>query len=143
MRSQKSNQCNLLNHANQACTHVILYVSTVSWVNLTITILPGPAQKPYILLPYWVTQNVFYKLRVYHLSTRLRNKRKVRELSERKLCKRKSLTGSTVSNFLKKTVHISIDIRQLLFTMYGNAVLVVLCNSNMYRVNPGGQKAQG
>lgn len=65
------------------------------------------------------------------------------ELSERKLCKRKSLTGSTVSTFLKKTVHISIDIRQLLFMMYGNAVLVVLCNSNMYRVNPGGQKAQG
>ena len=83
-----------------------------------------------------------HKLQVYHLSTRLRNKRKV-ELSERKLCKRKSLTGSTVSTFLKKTVHISIDIRQLLFMMYGNAVLVVLCNSNMYRVNPGGQKAQG
>ena len=51
--------------------HRILYVSTVSWVNLTITILPGPTRKPHILLLFWVTQcntNVYYKLQVYYLS---------------------------------------------------------------------------
>jgi len=49
----------------------------------------------------------------------------------------KVFDGSTASIFLK-TVHILIN-----FAIHGNAVLVVLCNLNMYSVNPGGQKAQG
>ena len=67
LRRQKSIQCNL--HTRHV--HRILYVSTVSWVNLTITILPGPTRKPHILLLFWVTQcntNVYYKLQVYYLS---------------------------------------------------------------------------
>jgi len=65
------------------------------------------------------------------------------QLSKRKLCKRKFLSGSTVPTFLNCTYLKSQSIFDGCFLGVMGMLYLLCCAVNMYSVNPGGQKAQG
>ena len=116
--------------------HRILYVSTVSWVNLTITILPGPAQKPtypFALLGHTKCLllqvcTIYLKVPPQCVSKLLRNKGKLCNTIRESYVRESFCQGVQFSTFLNCT-HLNRYLTGLLFT--GNyhvlRILVVLC----------------
>jgi hypothetical protein len=122
--------------------HRILYVSTVSWVNLTITILPDPARKPHILLLYWVTQmyTTNYRCTIYLSCYAIRESYATQK---EKVMQEKVFVGAYRFYLSHCTYLVSQSIFEDFFLRVMGMLYLLCCAINMYSVNPGGQKAQG